>query len=610
MRLKSSKKFSLSFLLTLLVTVAFLFSLGNNKKVEKYLETPEFDQKTNLNLIQITFSAKAFKKIKKKRLKALATGILETSDSDYVPVTVSFNGEDFRAEARLKGDWTDHLQGEKWSFRIKLKNDKTILGMRKFSIHDPQTRGHYYMAEWLYLKAIKREDLVGLRYNFLEGALHVKSNNSSKYTSIDVGLYAMEETFDKRTLESNGMKESVILKFSEQHWWDEVKKSIEVGSSYGYHWSDFANYKLINMAQYPILPFSEEKIVLDSTLNGHFKLGKKLLESVYTGEATIDESFDVQKLAKQNAILNLFGAVHGTYIINLRFYYNPITSLLEPIAFDGNSGEKLTKYTHFMFLNREKDSIYLKELAYAIHEVTQPEYLTDLMETYKPEMDKLLKPLKNEIKNSKGFLLANLEYNQEILKGELERIKSIYEIQDIKTENKIAESLKLPGITRWQNNNTILVKTKIKEKNKDVYNLSRDNTSENAYTFITNNKVSFGQEYSSSILVKKGDSDSFFGFRIQGNYPNRIDAVFDLKKGEVKGKSIGGDFENVNAKIKPHGKDWFLCTISGKIKTNNIRIILGPTTAQKNTPVWEGLTNKDCDIYIIPSSLLIEKGYK
>ena len=610
MHLKSSKKSSLPFLLTLLVLAALLFSLGDNKKADKFLVTPEFDQKTNLDLIQLTFSEKAFKKIKKKRLKALATGILETGDSDYVPVTVSFNGEDFRAEARLKGDWTDHLKGEKWSFRVKLKNDKTILGMRKFSIHHPQTRGHYYMAEWLYLKAIKRENLVGLRYNFIEGALHIKNKNSSRYTSIDVGLYAMEETFDKRTLESNGMKESVILKFSEQHWWDEVKKSIEVGSSYGYLWSDFMNYKLIDRAQFPILPFSEEKTVLDGAMNGHFKLGKELLESVYTGEATLDEAFDVQKLAKQNAILNLFGAIHGTYIINLRFYYNPITSLLEPIAFDGDSGEKLTKYTHFMFLDKKKDSVYLKELAYALHEVSQPEYLNDLMAKHKPEMDELLKPLKNEIKNSRGFLLANLEYNQEILRGELQRLIDLYIIKDIKTERNYIEEVEIPDVKTWINNNNILTQSNSKRKNKDVYNLSRDNISANAYTVITNNKLNYGRTYSTSIIAKKGKTNNLLGFRTQGEYPNRVDAIFDLDKGVVKDQSIGGNFKDVNATIKSLGNDWYLCTLSGKIMSSNVKIILGPTISEIDTGAWEGLTNKDCDIFIIPSSLSIEESSK
>jgi hypothetical protein len=610
MHLKSSKKSSLPFLLTLLVLAALLFSLGDNKKADKFLVTPEFDQKTNLDFIQLTFSEKAFKKIKKKRLKALSAGILETSDSDYVPVTVSFNGEDFRAEARLKGDWTDHLKGEKWSFRIKLKNDKTILGMRKFSIHHPQTRGHYYMAEWLYLKAVKREDLIGLRYNFIESALHIKSKNSSRYTNIDVGLYAMEETFDKRTLESNGMKESVILKFSEQHWWDEVKKSIEVGSSYGSLWSDFMNYKLIDRAQFPILPFSEEKTVLDGTMNGHFRTGKELLESVYTGEATLDEAFDVQKLAKQNAILNLFGAIHGTYIINLRFYYNPITSLLEPIAFDGDSGEKLTKYTHFMFLDKKKDSVYLKELAYALHEVSQPEYLNDLMAKHKPEMDELLKPLKNEIKNSRGFLLANLEYNQEILRGELQRLIDLYIIKDIKTERNYIEEVKIPDVKTWINNNNILTQSNSKRKNKDVYNLSRDNISANAYTVITNNKLNYGRTYSTSIIAKKGKTNNLLGFRTQGEYPNRVDAIFDLDKGVVKDQSIGGNFKDVNATIKSLGNDWYLCTLSGKIMSSNVKIILGPTISEIDTGAWEGLTNKDCDIFIIPSSLSIEESSK
>jgi hypothetical protein len=84
MHLKSSKKSSLPFLLTLLVLAALLFSLGDNKKADKFLVTPEFDQKTNLDFIQLTFSEKAFKKIKKKRLKALYFKLISLQlDLDY-----------------------------------------------------------------------------------------------------------------------------------------------------------------------------------------------------------------------------------------------------------------------------------------------------------------------------------------------------------------------------------------------------------------------------------------------------------------------------------------------------------------------------------------------
>ena len=63
MQLKTSNKFSLIFILLLATLVAFLFLLSGNNKEEKYPATPEFEQKTNLDLIQITFSEKAFKKI-------------------------------------------------------------------------------------------------------------------------------------------------------------------------------------------------------------------------------------------------------------------------------------------------------------------------------------------------------------------------------------------------------------------------------------------------------------------------------------------------------------------------------------------------------------------
>jgi hypothetical protein len=127
MRLKSSNKFPFVFLIVIGFLVAILFLLSSNKNEPKYPKTPEFVQKTNLDLIQLTLNEKSFAKLEKKRYKALSQGVLETTDTDYVPATVSFNGEDFRAEVRLKGDWTDHLKGEKWSFRVKLKDDKTIL---------------------------------------------------------------------------------------------------------------------------------------------------------------------------------------------------------------------------------------------------------------------------------------------------------------------------------------------------------------------------------------------------------------------------------------------------------------------------------------------------
>jgi hypothetical protein len=190
---------------------------------------------------------------------------------------------------------------------------------------------------------------------------------------------------------------------------------------------------------------------------------------------------------------------------------------------------------------------------------------------------------------------------------ELSRLKNLYNIEDIDIESHLIEDIEIPDATSWINNNTILTKTLVKQGNKDVYNLSRENKSA-SYTAITDNKVNYGRNYETSIIVKKGDLGSFFGLRVSGVYPNRVEAVFDLEKGHVKGTNTGGDFENVNAKIRPLGEGWFYCTVSGKIRTNNVKIVLGPTTNDIKVDAWEGVTDKSCDVYIIPSSLIIEES--
>ena len=395
MKLKSSNKKTYLFIGGLLFCIVFLFAFKEiyTKKPTKYPLPPLIEKKTGLDLIQISLNEKNYLKLKKKRDKALSVGILETNDSDYVPATITYQDENYRAEIRLKGDWTDHLKDDKWSFRIKLKDNKTIMGMRKFSVHRPESRG--FINEWLYHKAIKAEKIMGLRYGFLEGMIHVKKNHSSEYLTKEVGIYAIEESFDKRTIESNARKESVILKFSEEDFWAKVKRSKAIGDPSGIFWRNFMSLDV----DFPITTFGEDKVLQNETLHQYFKLSKNLLSDLRNGNKTIDQVFDVKELAMQNAILNLFGATHGVYAINVRFYYNPITSKLEPLAFDGNAGKIIDNYIHFDFLNSQKDSIYLKELAYALEKVSNPSYLNNIVQKHKEELTYFKKELKIILKN-------------------------------------------------------------------------------------------------------------------------------------------------------------------------------------------------------------------
>lgn len=602
MRLKSSNKASLKFLGAMVVLTFLLLALNsfNLNKKDKYADTPDYEQTTPLNFVQLTFNEKDYVKLKKKRNKALSIGILETSDSDYVPVTVSYNGEPYKAEARLKGDWTDHLKGEKWSFRVKLKGDKTILGMRKFSLHHPSTRG--YINEWLYHKAIKNEELIGLRYSFLEGSIHIKLDKSSKYITKPVGVYAIEETFDKRTIENNKRKESVILKFSEDYWWNEVKKGIEVGATSGLGYHNF-----IKSVDYPVRAFSESKVLQDTTMRQYFEFSKTLLKDTREGKIAVSESFDVKKLAMQNAILNLFGGTHGNSIINVRFYYNPITSRLEPIAFDGNSGQKLKQYEAFNFIKtaKKEDTIYLKELAYALNKIAKPQYLDELVKNNKQEMSGFEEVLIKEFRTG-GLAINNLKHNQNIIREELKGFKAKFNLDIVEPIEQPLEDIDIPQFSIWSKNQVNYKDNETNFKGQKTFTLTRNNTLKSAFSVANNIEINYGSHYETSIRIKRG-VDDFFGLRIQGLYPDRVDAVFDLKKGVVKGVKKAGGFENEKANIESLGKGWYKCTLSGKINASDLRIIFGPTDKNNNILSWEAATKNLCSINIVPSSLTINE---
>ena len=65
---------------------------------------------------------------------------------------------------------------------------------------------------------------------------------------------------------------------------------------------------------------------------------KEKLNGVMNKQYPISKVFDTKLLAKYWALCDLFDALHGLIYFNLRFYYNPITGLLEPVHYDGDTG--------------------------------------------------------------------------------------------------------------------------------------------------------------------------------------------------------------------------------------------------------------------------------
>lgn len=218
---------------------------------------------------------------------------------EYVPAQFNWKGQRLKAKIRLKGDRLIHFQGEdQWSFRVHLRDGQLLAGMRSFSLHKSGARNHLY--EWVFHEMLRREGFIALKYEFLR--LYVNG--------VDWGIYALEEHFDKLLVERYGYREGPIVRLDESLGESDLHKSVA------------RPFKAAKWTTADKLPLVQQAV--------------DLLEGFRRGHLKVSEVFDTEKMATFFALNDLMGTHHASVWKSLRFYYNPITSRLEPIGFDGH----------------------------------------------------------------------------------------------------------------------------------------------------------------------------------------------------------------------------------------------------------------------------------
>ncbi|WP_271765497.1 hypothetical protein [Aquimarina algiphila] len=362
-----------------------------------------------LEKITISITQKNFEKIKSRRIEALKSKILIKKEDDFVPSEVSYNTtKNVKSKIRLKGDWTDHLDDEKkWSFRVILEDDNTtIRGMSKFSIQHPKVRN--YEWEWLFQKVIKNNDLIGLRYDFVNIDIEVKDKDDTQ--KIPLGIMAIEESFDKRLIENNRRREGIILSFEESLLWEDRKKSYDLKLNIN-SWSK----KLQETQNLPIKVFDESRVLSDPVLLKQFNVAKNLLEGLKKGELKISEVFDIDKLTTFVALSNLFGGHHGLIDHNLRIYFNPVTNKLEPVCFDSHPGSRIGQITNYPF--SEGDMVYTQKLLEKFEIISNEKFIKNFIDKFDNDLNKVFINLKTELKTTVD--LSILDYNSNFIKKQI-----------------------------------------------------------------------------------------------------------------------------------------------------------------------------------------------
>ena len=359
-----------------------------------------------LGNLQLTLKSSALKRITKKRNEALESGILVSSDADFVKAKVSAQGQETAdVSIRLKGDWTDHLEHpSKWSYRIVPEGEKTLFGMRKFSIQHPKSRN--YVWEWLFNKVVKDNDIVGLRYDFLNVDMKLSDNDSI----IPMGIMALEESFDKILIENNRRREGLIFGFDETMIWDDRKQVRDLQLDYPDDLNRPARGEL------PIKIYNENKTLSDPGLSKQFQVGKNLIVGLRDDKLKLSDAFDVDKLAFYVALSNLFGADHGLMIENIRIYYNPVTHKLEPISFDSNSGFKVRALRGYPI--GIADPIFQAKLMENYEKVSSEAFINGFLNTYMLDMNRLSLELSSEF-NEAVVDIDILQHNANLIKNKI-----------------------------------------------------------------------------------------------------------------------------------------------------------------------------------------------
>lgn len=365
---------------------------------------------TTLSVITMDMNFKNLTKIKLKRAEAIDIGFLFASNADFVSAKLTLDGQTVPVRTRLKGDFIDHLQGDKWSFRIEVKGDEHLLGMSRFSIQHPATRE--YVLEWGFFENLRREGILAPRYDFVELVFNGENR----------GYFALEEHFSKEMLESQGRREGVIIRFDEDNFWRQVDLN-----------GKFTTFRF--GPQSSVLDaFGDTRIANSESLTDQRNAAIGLLRGYLENDLDAASVFDVELLGKFFAVTELWAAEHGLAWHNLRFYFNPITARLEPIGFDAEPkiGQDplslLSRNRNGLALDLANDPAVSSEYVRAMQRISETAYLTDLRQDIGDKYEELTRTLSKEF-GELPLPWQGLAKRQAIMKNALDPLLTVLAYQ-------------------------------------------------------------------------------------------------------------------------------------------------------------------------------------
>ncbi len=317
-------------------------------------------------------------KINKDREDAIKDGIL--SEHTKVKAKLHYKGVKYKAKLRLKGDNSSHWYSTpRFSFRIKIKDNKTILGFSEFSTQKPKERQFPY--DYIFQSLMRDIGNISPIHKFV----HLYVNGD------DWGIMNVEEHVSKELLEKQNKKDSVIVRFADEKTW---------------------RYRRISKKSYQYYRLSDS--LLYTRLYNNKNIQNRKIYS-YILNSRIDKNashiYDVNSFSKAYILAVIWGSDHVLRDSNTRYYFNPYTLKLEPITTDQHPP---------YLINQQWMENFLAPIQYI-----------DVIKTksYTDNLDRNLQKVKNAISNiekylsySKSIFPLDRKNSAEIIKDNMKKI--------------------------------------------------------------------------------------------------------------------------------------------------------------------------------------------
>lgn len=272
-----------------------------------------FEPAPTLPVLRLDIRFKEHDKLVTKRIAALKSGLLQTSNDDFVPGQLRFDGQTLPLKVRLQGDDVDALRGDRWPLRVRIRGAGHVLGVERFTLRPPAIDG-FYDKQLVYRILAKAGRLMAPRYRFVQVFINGKA----------LGAMAMEEYLSDELVGDAGRIAGPIVRIDDATVLpDDATATMAPRTAAPLADLRGARGSVMRAGRWQRTP--ERQVAAKRAL--------ELLDGLLDGTLEPSAAVDVAASARMLAFTEALGIPELLRWDNLRWHYNVSLDRLEPIAY-------------------------------------------------------------------------------------------------------------------------------------------------------------------------------------------------------------------------------------------------------------------------------------